>query len=217
MASGYVKPVQGTIKRLDQGIDFQGKPGGSVVAIGLARVDYVKDDPNGFGKAIYYTLLSGPMRGQQIYVCHTQPNVTQGQILQAGDRVSTLLASGGGNASSLAGWTEIGFAKNGAPEGRGSARRFQKFINNLPYSTSTPTAQPQPPATEQQQQPLPSAPQADYAVQQVEPPSPETTQPQVLSPGTADSASLWQKVTGLGGVSADTQAYAQNVLTAAGG
>ena len=69
----YVQPVNGQVKRLDQGIDYQGNPGDPVVAIGLARVDYVKDDPGGFGKVVYYTLLDGPARGKQIYVGHAAP------------------------------------------------------------------------------------------------------------------------------------------------
>lgn len=126
----YVAPVKGQVRRLDQGIDYQGKPGDHVVAIGRAIVNYVKDNPGGFGKAIYYTLLDGPMKGRQIYVGHAQPLVHAGETIAAGAPLATLLAHGLGNASGLAGWTEIGFAKNGAPQ-PGSATAFQAFVQNL--------------------------------------------------------------------------------------
>src|SRR5690348_4153711 len=120
MPSYYVNPVPlgTTTMRQDKGQDYKGPVGGHVVAMGNAVVDAVKDDPSGFGKAVYYTLLDGPAKGQQIYVGHTQPLVQPGQQLQAGDPVSTLVKAGtipGSNASQD-GWTEIGLAKNGAPQ-----------------------------------------------------------------------------------------------------
>lgn len=128
--NGYVAPVKGAIRRYDQGIDYQGTPGDSVVAIGNARVDAIKSDPGGFGTAIYYTLLTGPMKGQQIYVGHAQAVVSKGDIIQAGAPVATLLSSGGGNASNLSGWTEVGFARNGAPEPN-SSKDFGLFVRGL--------------------------------------------------------------------------------------
>lgn len=116
-SSGYVSPVPPDVqvKRADQGRDYQGKPGQKIVAIGRARVDAVKDDPGGFGKAIYYTLLDGPSKGQQIYVGHAQPTVRKGQVLSAGAPVAVLLKNSLGDAAGLSGWVEIGLAKGGAP------------------------------------------------------------------------------------------------------
>ncbi|MHB8742570.1 MAG: hypothetical protein ACYC9L_05530 [Sulfuricaulis sp.] len=215
MASGYVKPVQGKIQRFDQGIDIQGKPGDHVVAIGLARVDAVKPDPGGFGQAIYYTLLSGPMRGQQIYVGHTQPSVKPGQIVQGGDPVSTLLQHGLGNAQNLSGWVEMGFAKNGAPEGKQSARRFGRFINNQSFTPTPPTP------TDAGGGTGTLSPEEQYTLASAAPPSPDTTTPLVLPPGSGgtslDPAVLWQQIANQQGASQDTGFYAQNAAIASGG
>lgn len=212
-SGSYVAPVQATVKRYDQGIDYQGKPGTSVVAIGLARVDAVKDDPGGFGKAVYYTLLDGPLRGQQIYVGHAQPDVTAGKIVQAGDPVATLSQQSLGNAAGLPGWTEIGFAKNGAPE-PGSSQRFAKFVKNL-------GAAPAPAQTA----PTPAQPTVDTSVdsslaQPVGPPDPTLTHPQVFAPGSGGledvPASLWRTIISQPYVNPDTLAYAQQAQVAAG-
>ncbi len=208
--------------RQDQGRDFQGKVGTPVVAIGLARVDYVKDDPGGFGKVVYYTLLSGPLRGQQIYVGHAAPNVTAGQVVQAGQPVAVLQQHSGGNAGSLPGWTEIGFAKNGTPDGA-SSNRFTKFLKTLGTgstytgSVATPVAQSTDTTGTQQMSPDLSA---SYAVQSVQPPDPSTTQPLQLEPGSGpvdDVPQLWQTIASQPNASTDTQSYAQNVQTATGG
>lgn len=130
----YVRPVKGAaIRRLDQGIDYQGKPGEHVVAMGLARVDAVKPNPGGFGQVIYYTLLTGPMKGRQIYVGHAAPTVHQNQIVQAGEPVATLLEHSLGNAHNLSGWAEIGFARGGVPasgdeKDTRSAKQFLAFV-----------------------------------------------------------------------------------------
>ncbi len=228
MAKGkgpYVHPVDAKQMRQDQGRDFQGKPGTPVVAIGLARVDYVKDDPGGFGKVVYYTLLSGPLRGQQIYVGHAAPNVTAGQVVQAGQPVAVLQQHSGGNAASLPGWTEIGFAKNGTPDGAAS-NRFNKFLKTLgtgePYtgSVAAPVADTGSQAvdTTGTQQTSPDL-SASYAVQSVQPPDPSTTQPLQLEPGSGpvdDVPQLWQTIASQSNVSADTQQYAANAQIATG-
>jgi hypothetical protein len=193
--SSYVAPVQGAVRRLDQGIDYQGKPGDPVVAIGRARVDAVKSDPGGFGKAVYYTLLDGPMKGRQIYVGHAQPVVHVGEIVGAGDSVATLLTHGLGNAGNLSGWTEIGFANKGAPLA-GSAKSFQQFVTNLsqsaaPGASSPPSAAP------------PQGSGAAVLPAQTPPPvGPGLAQPQAYDPGTipADGpnprlfAETWQRI-----------------------
>ncbi len=186
LASNYVRPVAGMFKRQDQGADIQGKPGDNVVAMGLARIDAVKDDPGGFGKAIYYTLLDGPLRGQQIYVGHTQPLVGPGRIVQAGQPVSTLLQHGLGNAADLSGWVEIGFAKNGVPQ-PGSSGRFKALLDK---SSATPIAPPPAPVSSQ-----PDLSAYDTtAVTPSAPVQPEDTQPLLEGGIQSEPASLWQRV-----------------------
>lgn len=132
----YVMPVPGAaVNHLDQGIDYQGTPGQYVRAIGNARVDAVKADPGGFGTAVYYTLTSGPDAGKQIYVGHAAADVKPGQTVAAGAPVATLLQHPLGNATQP-GWTEIGFANNGAPASGGgmntpAAQAFQQFLNSI--------------------------------------------------------------------------------------
>ncbi len=226
MAKGpYVKPVDAKQMRQDQGRDFQGKPGTPVVAIGLARVDAVKSDPGGFGTVVYYTLLSGPLRGQQIYVGHAAPNVTAGQIVKAGQPVAILQQKSGGNAASLVGWTEIGFAKNGTPDGAAS-NRFNKFLKTLGDSTwkgpvDTPVSAQTAGVTDSTgTQPVSADVSASYAIQSASPPAPETTQPVQLEPGSGpldDVPQLWQTIAAQPNASLDTQQYAANALTSTGG
>lgn len=223
-SSGYVQPVQGQVKRLDQGIDYQGKVGDPVVAIGLARVDYVKDDPGGFGKVVYYTLLDGPARGRQIYVGHAAPLVHAGQIVQRGVAVAQLQQVSGGNAANLPGWTEIGFAKGGVPEGPQTAKSFQSLLKGA----STPSA----PTTTADQNPAPAAPaQPDGPVL----PSPGTstptdtqpytfsTQPYQPPPGSGMNstnpfvAELWNRIASQPASSPDTQLLASNAQLMSGG
>ena len=228
--TAYVKPVDAQFRRLDQGIDYQGKPGTFVGAIGLARVDAVKQDPGGFGQVVYYTLLDGPMRGQQIYVGHAQPVVVAGRIVQAGDPVAMLTAHSGGNASNLPGWTEIGFAKNGVPASSSagdttSAKSFQKFINGL---GAAPSGQAAPAAGQQTGAPPTAAPDTSTlngsfdttATQPAGPSDPTLTQPLTFAPGSGDVSGvpqqLWRQILSQPYVNPDTQAYAANVQTAAG-
>jgi hypothetical protein len=137
-AGGYVNPVPGaTVKRVDQGVDLQGTPGQSVLAIGDATVTAVKSDPGGFGTAIYYTLLNGVQAGKSIYVGHAQALVKAGDQLAAGAPVARLLANPLGNATQP-GWTEIGFATSGgAPANNGSL--FKAFLDLL-LGTNTKTS-----------------------------------------------------------------------------
>lgn len=135
----YVKPVKGSFQRVDEGVDYKGTPGDHVVAIGRARIDYVKDNPGGFGKVIYYTLLDGPNAGQQIYVGHARPDVKSGQTIAMGQSVATLLQHPLGSATQP-GWVEIGFASGGRPTatsdvGQGvpgtPGSKFLDFVNGL--------------------------------------------------------------------------------------
>lgn len=211
MAAKYVKPVDAQVQRLDQGIDYQGKVGTPVKAIGLARVDAVKDDPGGFGKAVYYTLLDGPSRGQQIYVGHAAPTVHAGQIVQAGAPVATLQQVSGGNAGNLPGWVEIGLAKNGAPMAQSgdttAAKQFQKLISN---AGDAPAPTPQAPVQTAPTIPSPGVPNV------TESPDPSGVQPFQPPPGSGmNSASsfiaeLWNRVASQPGASPDTQLLAAN-------
>jgi hypothetical protein len=205
MAKRYVAPVDAQKRRLDQGIDYQGNPGDPVVAIGRARVDAVKADPRGFGKAIYYTLLDGPMKGRQIYVGHAQPVVHAGETIGAGTPVAVLLEHSLGNASNLKGWTEIGFARNGVPD-PGTAADFQAFVDGLkPGAATSVDVSASTTAGGETSQPAAAA----SPVQ--EPPSPYTdplpiasgiSQPQALPPGavpaeqdtTRQYQQTWQRI-----------------------
>ena len=218
MAASYVAPVQGEVRRLDQGIDYQGKPGDPVVAIGLARIDYVKNDPGGFGKVVYYTLLDGPARGKQVYVGHAAPSVHAGQVVQAGQPVAVLQQVSGGNAANLPGWTEVGFAKNGVPAGASTAKSFRALLKDAP-------AAPAPPDTTATDVPQPGQAQPDTTATLPTPggqPGPFTqpdtfsTQPYQPPPGSGINstnqfvAELWNRIASQPAASADTQLLAQN-------
>lgn len=200
-SSSYVAPVQGQVRRLDQGVDFQGKAGDPVVAIGRAVVDYIKPDPGGFGKAIYYTLLDGPKKDQQFYVGHAQPIVHAGQVVGAGESVALLLAHGLGNAGNLSGWTEMGYAKNGAPLPN-SAKSFHAFVSGLSQAAAPGIAESAPAVSMS----APSAGAAGAAApSQFTAPLPlesGVAQPQALDPGTVPAgaanpqqfAETWQRI-----------------------
>lgn len=228
----YVKPVKGAaIRRLDQGIDYQGKPGEHVVAMGLARVDAVKPNPGGFGQVVYYTLLTGPMKGRQIYVGHAQPLVHNNQIVQAGEPVATLLEHSLGNAHNLSGWTEIGFASGGTPasgdeKDTRSAKQFLAFVKqagaakesaapvdvgNSGGDTSGGAAAPT------VQIPQPGAqPQIDTS------PAPAESLPYEPPPGSginsasAFAADTWTRIASQAGADPESQLLAQNAQTAGG-
>jgi hypothetical protein len=135
IGGGYVSPIKpgAAFERLDQGVDWKGSPGDFVVAIGKAHIDAIHDDPGGFGKVIYYTLLDGAAAGRQIYVGHALPVVTAGKTVQAGAHLAKLLPSGLGNAKGIRGHTEVGWASGNLPaaglsEGTGSAKDFLNFV-----------------------------------------------------------------------------------------
>lgn len=220
MASNYVSPVPPgiAVKRSDQGRDYQGTPGQRIVAIGRARVDAVKDDPGGFGKAIYYTLLDGPSKGQQIYVGHAQPSVRAGQVIAAGKPVATLLKSSLGNAAGMPGWVEIGLARGGAPMyPSNGARPLEKLLRG---ASTAPSTQP-----DQTTSTAPAVAQALDLNANIAPPTPVppptamgVPSPDVQLPGSVNyaadpqnnTASLWGQVAQGNLVSPETQAMLQN-------
>lgn len=228
----YVKPVKGAaVRRLDQGIDYQGKPGEPIVAMGLARVDAVKDDPGGFGKVVYYTLLTGPMKGKQIYVGHAQPTVHQNQIVQAGDPVATLLAHSLGNAHDLSGWTEIGFASGGAPASGGandtrSAKQFLAFVKQA--GDAKQSAAPADAGNSGSGTPVgaaasPQIPQPGAAPQIDTSPAPAESLPYEPPPGSginsasAFAADTWSRIASQPNSDPESQLLAQNAQTTLGG
>jgi hypothetical protein len=138
-------PVTGPVKlmRQDQGQDYAGQAGGHVLALGDARIDAIKPNPGGFGTAIYYTLTSGPQKGQQFYVGHASPMVQVGQTVKRGDPVAQLVSPSLGGATTPY-WTEVGFAQGGVPEygmDQGGVK-FDAFLRNLQGvpTTGTPAA-----------------------------------------------------------------------------
>lgn len=215
--------------RSDQGQDYQGTPGGHVVAIGRARVDAVKADPDGFGVAIYYTLLDGPAKGQQIYVGHAKPTVRAGQVVQAGQPVATLLQSSLGNAAGIPGWTEIGLAKGGAPmySGTSGGPPLQKLLRGAAAAQNGDytKASPQPVVP---QQPSAEVVPAVSAPADVPPPNAAPTpEPDVELPGSVgytldpfqsyrQAADLWQQVAASDFVSPETQQLLSNANLASG-
>lgn len=200
--------------RKDQGQDYQGKPGDHVVAIGNAHVDAVKADPHGFGTAIYYTLLDGPNKGQQIYVGHAAAMVKPGQVVNVGQPVAVLTAKGGGNASKLTGWVEVGLAHNGTPMYAApvGGDHFNALLKGSGYVDQT-SAAPVAGTTGGQ---TAAAPVADTR----QTPNFTTggyTPPTLTTPGSGpDVAQWWQQIAAQPNVAPETVSWAQNVNSAPG-
>ena len=217
MAPSYVQPVPSSAKtmRKDQGQDYQGKPGDHVVAIGNAHIDAVKADPKGFGVAIYYTLLDGPAKGQQIYVGHAAAMVKPGDVVNAGQPVAVLGKTGLGNASKLSAWTEVGLAHNGAPMYAApvGGDHFNALLKGSGYVDQTPVSagsaapsgnQAAPTVTDTRQ-----VPQFDTGSYQP---------PTLTTPGSGPQvAQWWQQIANQPNVSPETQAWAQNATSSTGG
>lgn len=224
-SSPYVQPVpNATAMRPDKGQDYKGQVGGQVVAIGDARVDAVKNDPSGFGKAIYYTLLNGPSAGTQIYVGHAQPTVKPFDYPKAGQPVATLVKARtipGSNASQD-GWVEVGIANGGkpaypSPEG---GARLHALLGNAPAATPD-SAAAQPPQADTTTSAVPSAAlPPPNTLQPSAPPLPGAplelpgTEQHVLAPHEVASAWGWLSEQH---PSPDTQQFAYLAHLAAGG
>lgn len=105
LPGGYVSPFSAKVTpgRTDQGVDFSAPPGSSVLAIGKARIagivpNWYKGQP-----LVYYKLLDGPRKGQYIYAAEQiTPTVRVGQVVNAGQPIGRVAASGTG--------LELGFA-----------------------------------------------------------------------------------------------------------
>lgn len=223
--------------RVDQGVDYsQPDP---YVAIGPGRVYAVTGGfAGGTGQAVYYKLdkpvLVGGRAYQELYVAETSPLVKAGQRVKEGQPV----ASGGA--------AELGFASGTSPAaplvgGLGSGTQpsqegydFLALVKNggdhVPtghpsLSEPAPSANPQVP-TPHPIVPGQAAPQAgpaglgndDLGIL----PVPESTQPQLLMPGSggivdqmtgggAVTSRLWTLIQQEQNLSPDTLAYAQNV------
>lgn len=103
--TGYVKPFGGssTVGRTDQGVDFSAPPGSSVLAIGKAQIAGIIPNWYQGQPFIYYKLLNGPRAGQYVYASEQiTPSVKPGQIVNAGQPIGKVAASGTG--------LELGFA-----------------------------------------------------------------------------------------------------------
>jgi hypothetical protein len=137
--SGYVNPVPSGSKfeNTDQGIDWRGKPGQEVVAMGDSKVVRVSTDAGGFGTAIYMRILDGPWKGRVWYVGHAVPTVKVGQVVKAGDPVAMLQQHPLGNAGGDPGHTEIGWASSNAQGpaaklgGTSGGVQFQKDLQGM--------------------------------------------------------------------------------------
>lgn len=101
--------------RLDQGHDFQTRPGGIIIAPGAGHVVSVLSDPKGFGPR--YPVVhfdTGPYAGEDIYIGHTLTSMRPGQPFRRGQKISVTGVRPIGNAT-VPGWAEIGFATGGKP------------------------------------------------------------------------------------------------------
>lgn len=215
MASPYVSPVPSNVKvkRLDHGVDYQGNPGQRIVAIGNAVVDAVKSDPSGYGTVVYYTLTDGPHAGQQIFVGHARPDVKPGQKLSAGDQVATLQQVSGGDAKGLVGWTEIGLAKNGAPQyGKDQGGwQFQQLLVGAAKTSDAPVAAPgsvgpDAPVGDATASPVPAqAPMLGTPPGATDPVADLPGTAQHYLPGQGGAAETWQAIAALPDLSPDTQ------------
>jgi hypothetical protein len=223
----YVQPVPSTAKtmRKDQGQDYQGKPGDHVVAIGNAHVDAVKSDPKGFGVAIYYTLLDGPAKGQQIYVGHAAAMVKPGQVVQVGQPVAVLQEKSGGDAANLPGWTEVGLAHNGRPMYAApvGGDHFQALLKGSGYVDQTPTVVPTPAPTDTgaaaatQTGAAPVADSRQIPAFDTGSYQPPTLLPPGSGPQARQVAEWWQQIASQPFASPEAQSWAQNVSSATGG
>jgi hypothetical protein len=120
LASGvYVNPfahAPGLVAgRVDQGQDFattQPSRGAPVDAIGAGRITAI--DPNFYKgePAIYETLTSGPLKGEETYYAEQlTPDVTVGEEVNKGQQIATIARTGTG--------LELGWASENLPAARG--------------------------------------------------------------------------------------------------
>lgn len=136
---GYVPPLPTGTRpgRTDQGVDFGGIPAGTPVrSIGRARVVGIL--PNWYsGQPFVWTqLLDGPEAGQFVYYAEQLvPTVHPGQVLQAGEPVGHVAATGTGlelGYATASGET-LARATSGYVEGQATAagQRFAQLMGSL--------------------------------------------------------------------------------------
>lgn len=137
-SSGYVNPYKGFTKgRVDQGIDFSGRPGQAIRAVGNGRVlptaaNWFKGQPY-----VSYELTDGPQRGKVVYVAEQiAPNVRPGQRIRAGQTIGRYASSGTaletGFGTRSPGQT-LAKATSGYSEGQvtPAGRAFERFLRGL--------------------------------------------------------------------------------------
>jgi hypothetical protein len=103
----FVFPIRGGYqwKRVDQGQDFQTKPGTPLVAV-VSGVLTFGNNPSGFGPR--YPILKGD-DGHTYYYGHVDlPRGLEGKHVGQGDVIAHTQQVSRGNAASLPGWLEFG-------------------------------------------------------------------------------------------------------------
>jgi hypothetical protein len=146
--AGYVNPLPATaqIGRTDMGVDASMNPGDPIVAPGTSRVLGIT--PNWYRGQPYVALqlLDGPMKGHNYYLAEQiTPNVSVGQIVQAGQPIAHYAPSGTGIEMGWAGanWEQtLAQATSGYSEGEQTAAggSFRQFIDGLGHNASAPEA-----------------------------------------------------------------------------
>lgn len=133
----YVNPLPGFTKgRTDQGVDYSGKPGMPIRAIGDGVV--LPGQSNWYEGQPYvqYRLTSGPQKGKVIFVAEQiAPQVKPGQRIRAGQRIGVYAPSGTaletGYGSGTPGVPIDPY--NGRPDGTetGGGKRARSFLERL--------------------------------------------------------------------------------------
>jgi murein DD-endopeptidase MepM/ murein hydrolase activator NlpD len=135
--SGYVHPVPGfTQERTDQGVDFAGKPGAPIRAIGNGRVLGITSNWYQGQPFVYYELTSGPAKGKVVYVAEQIiPAVRKGDEIRTGQPIGHYASSGTGIETGFAtksGQT-LAHATTGYTEGQETraGKEFAAFLKTL--------------------------------------------------------------------------------------
>jgi hypothetical protein len=110
------------LRRKDQGRDVQLAPGAAIRAPGAGEVVAVKSDPTGFGPDYpIERFTSGPYKGREIYLGHTDSALRAGTKFKAGAILARTSRTG---HNAPPGWAEIGYAQGGVPGAFGQPSPF---------------------------------------------------------------------------------------------